>query len=119
MDGRARENGIEFALEANGPLPELIVSDPTRIRQILNNIVGNAVKFTERGRVSLAVEFRDHSLILSVRDTGKGFPMNSARICSKHSRKRTLQPPEIRRHGSGSESHEAVVSSDGRELRAD
>lgn len=72
IDLRARENGIEFLLKAEGLLPEFVISDSTRIRQILSNIVGNAIKFTERGKVILAVTADDRTLLFKVQDTGRG-----------------------------------------------
>ncbi len=53
MGFKARENGIAFELTAETPLPEAVNSDPVRIRQILNNVVGNAIKFTSTGSVKL------------------------------------------------------------------
>ncbi len=69
---RARENGIIFEFKCESPLPEFIVTDPTRLRQILSNVVGNAIKFTEKGRVELHVTYEDNRLELTVRDTGRG-----------------------------------------------
>ncbi len=69
---KARENGTEFEFKAEGVLPEFVISDSTRIRQILSNIVGNAVKFTDKGRVELAVKYDDGTLELKVTDTGRG-----------------------------------------------
>lgn len=81
MDYRARDKGIEFALKTNGSLPEHIISDPTRLRQILNNIVGNAIKFTDQGLVQLCVELKDHLLIFKVSDTGIGIdPEHAAKL---------------------------------------
>ncbi|HEX3477478.1 MAG TPA: response regulator [Kofleriaceae bacterium] len=54
--------------------PERIDSDPTRLSQILKNLVSNALKFTERGGVSLAITGTDDSVQLAVRDTGIGIP---------------------------------------------
>ncbi len=52
---RAREKSLELRLEYGPEVPRQIVADPTRLRQIVVNLVGNAVKFTERGRVTLRV----------------------------------------------------------------
>ncbi len=69
---KARENGIAFEFTASTLLPEFIISDPTRVRQILSNVVGNAVKFTEKGRVELSISFDNGHLEFRVVDTGRG-----------------------------------------------
>ncbi|WP_448615050.1 PAS domain S-box protein [Modestobacter sp. URMC 112] len=72
----AARKGLGLVLEA--PADQLLVGDPARLRQILMNLVGNAVKFTARGQVTLAVGLSaaaqaDHALVrFSVRDTGAG-----------------------------------------------
>ncbi|MCP4694984.1 MAG: response regulator, partial [Desulfobacterales bacterium] len=53
---RAREKGISFSVEKKGDSPEYIEADETRLRQVLLNLLGNAVKFTEKGYVRLRVE---------------------------------------------------------------
>jgi signal transduction histidine kinase/AmiR/NasT family two-component response regulator len=53
MRSRAVEKNIALELECVGPLPETILTDPNRLRQVLINLVGNAVKFTERGEVRI------------------------------------------------------------------
>ncbi len=57
MQGRAREKNLALSVEYTGAIPQRIRSDPTRLRQILINLVGNAVKFTERGSVRILVRF--------------------------------------------------------------
>lgn len=78
MNFRAREKGIEFALKIPSQIPELIVSDPTRLRQILVNVVGNAIKFTERGCVQLSVRYFKNQLEFTVSDTGPGLTSDQA-----------------------------------------
>lgn len=73
MSFRAIENGIEFLASAETPLPEKIISDPIRLRQILTNAVGNAIKFTHNGFVRLQISFDDANKIsFVITDTGQG-----------------------------------------------
>ena len=69
---KAHENAINFEFIAKTPLPEFIISDPTRLRQILTNMISNALKFTEKGQVELSVEFSNQHLKFNVKDTGRG-----------------------------------------------
>lgn len=69
---RGEDKGIEFSIEAAPNTPEMIYSDPMRLRQILMNIIGNAIKFTSNGSVRVSYEVRANSLIFHVRDTGPG-----------------------------------------------
>jgi signal transduction histidine kinase len=55
MRPRATEKGLALSITFEGPIPRLIQSDPMRLRQILVNLVGNAVKFTETGKIDLRV----------------------------------------------------------------
>jgi signal transduction histidine kinase/CheY-like chemotaxis protein len=72
MSFKASEKGVGFEIRAKTTLPELTNSDPTRLRQILNNIVGNAIKFTDRGSVDLEVSYRGHLIDFIISDTGVG-----------------------------------------------
>ena len=75
---QAGKKGLGFAVDYRGPIPETIQSDPTRLRQILLNLVGNAIKFTPAGGVRLAVAMvgargaASPSLRFDVIDTGIG-----------------------------------------------
>jgi len=74
---RAARDGLAFAVEYRSPLPETIETDPTRLRQILLNLVGNAIKFTPRGSVRLGVALLEDTgpprrLRFEVIDTGIG-----------------------------------------------
>jgi signal transduction histidine kinase/ActR/RegA family two-component response regulator len=74
MQGQAEGRGIGLALHFDGPLPSAALGDPTRWRQILLNLVSNAVKFTERGTVDVHLGYRgaDAMLVCTVRDSGIG-----------------------------------------------
>lgn len=69
---KAEDKGIKFVLRFEGQLPEQISSDQLRLRQVLSNVVGNAIKFTESGSVEMCVKFVAPSLIFTVADTGPG-----------------------------------------------
>lgn len=73
----ASEKGLDFLIDAPGDLPGPLLGDPLRIKQVLINLGGNAVKFTERGRVRIAVACLAQTgeavrLRFEVRDTGIG-----------------------------------------------
>ena len=72
--GRAESRQIRLEVAAQDAIPETIVTDPTRLRQILVNLVGNAVKFTDAGSVTLRARLRhdDQLLEFDVVDTGVG-----------------------------------------------
>ena len=76
---RAHEKGLELVCDIDPPVPFQLVGDPTRLRQVLVNLVGNAVKFTSEGEVVVRVTFEpvDEArayLHVTVRDTGIGIP---------------------------------------------
>jgi signal transduction histidine kinase/DNA-binding response OmpR family regulator len=86
---RAHEKGLEVAYHVHPEVPEIMLGDPGRLRQILVNLVGNAIKFTEQGEVVVEVERMEHEaqlqgstnnadavLHLSVRDTGIGISVD-------------------------------------------
>jgi len=69
---RAREKDIEVVIDISADLPARIQGDPARLRQVLLNLVGNAVKFTERGHIRVRVEREDMAVRFTVSDTGPG-----------------------------------------------
>ena len=76
---RAHEKGIELAVRFIGDLPHALVGDSLRLRQVLTNLIGNAIKFTERGEVVIDIahnpdQANPGSLLFSVRDSGIGMP---------------------------------------------
>ncbi|WP_216661768.1 ATP-binding protein [Niveibacterium sp. COAC-50] len=68
----AESSGLSFHYEARGHLPQRVHADPKRLRQILINLLGNAVKFTEHGQVCLRVRYRREIAHIEVIDTGVG-----------------------------------------------
>jgi CheY-like chemotaxis protein/anti-sigma regulatory factor (Ser/Thr protein kinase) len=80
---RAQAKGLEICAYVDERLPGRVIGDAARLRQVLFNLVGNALKFTERGGVSIIVEPDDlpGRITVTVRDTGIGIaPENQARI---------------------------------------
>lgn len=69
---RCDEKGIQLIFEKIGSVSDYIVSDQTRLRQILTNILGNSIKFTEKGHVMLTYEVRGSLLFFTISDTGAG-----------------------------------------------
>ncbi len=72
MAFKAREKGISFSSRAVSEVPKFLRSDPTRLRQILVNVAGNAIKFTDKGGVEMRIRYADGFLIFEVEDTGRG-----------------------------------------------
>jgi len=75
MEVRAKECDLELEVDYRGKIPAEITSDPKRVKQILINLIGNAVKFTQRGGVNVAIEYCDADvpqLRFDVIDTGIG-----------------------------------------------
>ena len=79
---KTRRKGVVLSIGMNTHVPEYVIGDPTRLRQVLLNLVGNAVKFTERGEISVSVSSVEEGdgrylICFEVRDTGIGIPPES------------------------------------------
>jgi len=84
---RASEKGIEFAFHVMPNVPTKLIGDPFRLRQILMNLTGNSIKFTEQGEVVVQIQVdainegnRGVGLLFSVSDTGIGIPAEKQRV---------------------------------------
>ncbi|WP_269390523.1 ATP-binding protein [Hoeflea alexandrii] len=87
MASRAHEKGIEIAVHVAPEVPRMITSDIGRLRQVLFNLVGNAIKFTETGGVLIEVTREDKQLAFIVSDTGPGLKeADQARIFGEFER---------------------------------
>jgi CheY-like chemotaxis protein len=80
----ALRKGLDVHCEIAPDVPEFVVGDPVRLGQIILNLTGNAIKFTEHGGVTVAVsvfasDARDVAIEFAVRDTGIGIPLNKQR----------------------------------------
>ena len=78
---KARSKGLEFSVRADGQIPDGLSGDPVRLKQVIVNVVSNAVKYTERGSVGVSVSLGEQTvpkagdtvlLCVTVRDTGIG-----------------------------------------------
>jgi signal transduction histidine kinase/ActR/RegA family two-component response regulator len=80
--GRAANKDVQFKIIIQDPLPRFIKSDPTRLSQILSNLIGNAIKFTSSGFVSLTVSKSDthQSVSFEIADSGIGISPAQANI---------------------------------------
>jgi signal transduction histidine kinase/AmiR/NasT family two-component response regulator len=78
LGGLARSKGLTFTIDIGHAVPEYVLGDDTRLRQILSNLISNSVKFTEEGEVSLRVRVAgENDLVFTVSDTGRGIPPES------------------------------------------
>lgn len=72
MAGRATKKGVDFEVIYQSKIPEVVATDPIRLRQILINLCGNALKFTDEGSVELSISYDNSLLEFRVVDTGIG-----------------------------------------------
>jgi PAS domain S-box-containing protein len=85
LDVRAKQKGLELSINIPPEVPDQLLGDPSRLRQILSNLVDNAIKFTERGGVILKIEKdsqseQDVCLHFSVADSGIGIPQEKQQL---------------------------------------
>ena len=71
---RAQDKGIEIAIDVADDVPVEFIGDADRIRQIVVNLAGNAIKFTNQGGVGVTIRWAAPDIVLAVSDTGSGIP---------------------------------------------
>ena len=81
MAPRAHRKGLELSYSLDPSYPSFLIGDPARLRQVLVNLIGNAVKFTDRGEILVKCDFLSESAegaewLFSISDTGRGIPQN-------------------------------------------
>ena len=85
FETQAAQKGLELLCDIASDIPAQVVGDSARLRQILVNLLGNAIKFTSRGRVTINAVVESKSsehveLHIAVRDTGIGIPKDKHRL---------------------------------------
>lgn len=86
-NNQAKEKGLTFSLVVQENLPTWYVGDDTRIKQIMNNFLSNALKYTDKGSITLQVAYSEGELVITCSDTGQGISEES---------KKTLFDPYVR-----------------------
>nr|WP_295900414.1 response regulator [uncultured Bdellovibrio sp.] len=72
MVAKSQDKPIHIEFNRRGIVPDMIYTDPLRLRQVLTNVLGNAIKFTEKGYVRMTYEVSGDSLVFTIQDTGVG-----------------------------------------------
>lgn len=74
LEGQAKQKAVNLNLSIQGQIPKVIQSDPTRLRQILTNLIGNAIKFTDEGDVTVTLSMKpeEERMVFAISDTGIG-----------------------------------------------
>ena len=117
---QARRKNIDVVADIDPQLPEMFIGDPTRTRQILNNLLNNAIKFTEQGSVRLLVTRSDHKVRFDIVDTGIGMSQEGLdRIFSPFMRLLLVEDNQVNQLVASGMlkrlGHEVVLASDGQQ----
>jgi signal transduction histidine kinase len=102
LELQAQDKGLAFQFEAEGALPEVVRADERRLRQILINLLGNAIKFTATGHVRFRVRYQREMAVMEIEDTGPGItPDALARIFEPFERAAHVATPGPAAPGAG------------------
>lgn len=86
----AGKKGLKLELDMQENIPDNLVGDPVRLKQIIINLVNNAIKFTEKGRITLSIQLKDQKqpeeslFLFRVTDTGIGIDNEGKNVCFNH-----------------------------------
>jgi CheY-like chemotaxis protein len=107
FSGRAEEKGLRYELKIASSIPQYVMGDPARLRQIVLNFIGNAVKFTAKGGISVTADAdvssgQPPAIVITVADTGVGIrPEKQALVFEKYSQAETSTSREYGGSGLG------------------
>ena len=77
FQSRIKEKGLIFNCQVDKLIPQILLGDSDRVKQILINLIGNSLKFTNEGEINLTASWRDNSLFFIITDTGCGIPKDN------------------------------------------
>lgn len=98
----AAQRGLALNLRVDPEVPELVVTDTTLLKQILHNLVSNALKFTDKGSVSVRVVVNAAHLLVEVKDTGRGISVeDQGRVFNSYTQVQQFETRTIRGTGLG------------------
>jgi PAS domain S-box-containing protein len=102
LHDRAIRNGLDLRMNLDNDIPAFVMGDPVRLGQVLNNLLGNAIKFTERGFVEISIQVVErnedrHHLRISIKDTGIGIPED--KLDTVFERFSQASPDTMRKYG--------------------
>ena len=98
----AAQRGLALNLHVDPEVPELVVTDATLLKQILHNLVSNALKFTDKGSVSVRVVVNAAHLLVEVKDTGRGISVeDQGRVFNSYTQVQQFETRTIRGTGLG------------------
>jgi signal transduction histidine kinase/CheY-like chemotaxis protein len=96
---QAAAKALRLDLDVAPAVPSCVAVDPDRLRQILMNLIGNAVKFTDQGKIGLTLDYQADSQVLHVKVEDSGSGMDEAQRARLFQRFSQVDAPSTRRHG--------------------
>lgn len=117
---QAISKGLAFNISYFSPLPTYVMTDEKRLRQILINILSNAIKYTHEGSIDFSIKYRNQVAEFTISDTGIGIPLSEReRIFKPFERVRTPDVPQVTGTGLGLTITRLLIDIMGGELRLD